>query len=40
LLFLSRVTRLGDFSPNGRYFTLARFIKITDVAQKVWLFFS
>jgi hypothetical protein len=31
----SRVTRLGDFSPNGRYFTLGRFIKITDVAQKL-----
>jgi hypothetical protein len=27
-----RVTRLGEFSPNGRMFSLDRFYKITEVA--------
>jgi hypothetical protein len=27
-----RVTRLGEFSPNGRLSTLASFLKITEVA--------
>jgi hypothetical protein len=27
-----RVTRLGEFSPNGRFFTFASLLKITKVA--------
>jgi hypothetical protein len=30
------VTRLGEFSPNGRMLTLNRFYKITEEAQDVW----
>jgi hypothetical protein len=37
---LWRVTRLGEFSPYGRAFTLGRFIKITKVTQNYGLFFS
>jgi hypothetical protein len=33
----SRVTRLGEFSPIGRVFTLGSFLKITKVAQSVVL---
>jgi hypothetical protein len=29
----TRVTRLGEFSPNGRLFTLDNFSKITKVIQ-------
>jgi hypothetical protein len=29
---VSRVTGLGDFSPIGRLFALARFLKITKLA--------
>jgi hypothetical protein len=31
-LFEGRVTRLGEFSPNGRLFTIGRFSKMTEVA--------
>jgi hypothetical protein len=31
---------LGEFSPNGRYFTLGSFIKIAEVDQNFWLLFS
>jgi hypothetical protein len=37
---MSRVTRLGEFSPDGRPFTLGSFIKITKVAQNIELLFS
>jgi hypothetical protein len=30
--FLSRVTRLAEFSPNVRVFTFSKFLKITEVA--------
>jgi hypothetical protein len=29
---LARVTRLGEFSPNGRLFTMGSFLKIAEVA--------
>jgi hypothetical protein len=35
-----RVTRLGEFSPLGRLFTLCSFLKITKVAQILGLPFS
>jgi hypothetical protein len=28
---VSRVTRLGEFSPKGRLLTLGKFLKITEV---------
>jgi hypothetical protein len=33
----SRVTRLGEFLPNGRLFTLGSVLKVLDVAQNFWL---
>jgi hypothetical protein len=39
LRVLSRVTRLGKFSPNGQLFTLGRFFLITEVAQNFGLLF-
>jgi hypothetical protein len=36
----ARVTRLGDFSPIGRLFTLGLFTKITKVAQMFGLIFT
>jgi hypothetical protein len=35
-----RVTKLGEFSPNGRLFTLGTLMKITKVAQTSVLLFS
>jgi hypothetical protein len=40
LLLATRVTRLGEFSPFGRLFTLGRFLKVARVAQIVWEFLS
>jgi hypothetical protein len=37
--FLNRVTRLGEFSPIGRLFTLGCVRKITEVAQIYGLHF-
>jgi hypothetical protein len=34
-----RMTRLGEFLPKGRLFTLGIFIKITEVAQNCGLLF-
>jgi hypothetical protein len=36
----SRVTRLGEFSPIGRFYSLGSFLKITEVAQILGLFFQ
>jgi hypothetical protein len=36
----ARVTRLGEFSPNGRLFTLGNGLKITEVVQISGLLFS
>jgi hypothetical protein len=33
---INRVTRFGEFSPNGRLFTLGSFLKITGVAHNFW----
>jgi hypothetical protein len=30
--FMARVTKLGEFSHNGRLFTLVNFLKIAEVA--------
>jgi hypothetical protein len=35
----SRVTRLGEFSPKGRHFTLGGIIKFSEVAQTFGLLF-
>jgi hypothetical protein len=35
-----RVTRLGEFLPNGRSLTFGKFIKITAVAQNFGQLFS
>jgi hypothetical protein len=35
-----RVTRLGEFSPFGRLFSLASLLKISEVAQILGLLFS
>jgi hypothetical protein len=40
IFVLFKVTRLGEFSPFGRLFTLGRFVKITDVAHIFGLHFS
>jgi hypothetical protein len=40
LSLASRVTRLGEFSPDGRLFTLAILLKITEVAQILGLLFA
>jgi hypothetical protein len=37
---VGRVTRFGEFSPNGRLLTLGRFSKISEVAQDLGLLFS
>jgi hypothetical protein len=37
---IGRVTRLGEFSTNGRLLTLRVFSKITEVAQNVGLIFT
>jgi hypothetical protein len=34
-VIIARVTRLGEFSPIGRWFTLGIPFKITDVALKI-----
>jgi hypothetical protein len=36
----NRVTRLGDFSPNGSWFTLGSLLKITEVAHLLLIHFS
>jgi hypothetical protein len=36
----SRVTRLGEFSPIGQFFTLASVLKITVVVQIFEMLFS
>jgi tetrahydromethanopterin S-methyltransferase subunit B len=33
------VTRLGEFSQIGRWFSLAKFFLITEAVQKFWLLF-
>jgi hypothetical protein len=37
---ITRVTRLGEFSPIGRLFSFASILKITEVAQVLGLLFS
>jgi hypothetical protein len=37
---MRRVTRLGEFSPNERLFSLGSFLKITEVDQIFGDFFS
>jgi hypothetical protein len=37
---MARVTRLGEFSPNGRLFTLGSGLKITEVGQISGLLFA
>jgi hypothetical protein len=36
--FSGRVTRLGEFSPNRRLFTLGGFSKITEAGKNVGVF--
>jgi hypothetical protein len=36
----NRVTRLGEFSPNGFFFTLGSFMKITEVARICYFLIS
>jgi hypothetical protein len=36
---LDRVTKLGECLPDGRWFTLRSFLKITEVT-RIWLTFS
>jgi hypothetical protein len=40
LMIVSRVTRLGKFSPFGRLFTLHFSEETKDVAHNFWIFFS
>jgi hypothetical protein len=40
LVFETRVTRLGNFSPTGYFFPLGIFLKITKVAPYFGLLFS
>jgi hypothetical protein len=35
-----RVTRLGEFSPNGRLFSLGCYMKITEASHIYWLLYS
>jgi hypothetical protein len=37
---MTRVTRLGEFSPIGRLFLWVVFVKITEVAQIKWATFT
>jgi hypothetical protein len=34
--FLARVTGLDEFSPQVRLFSFGKFLKITEVAPKIW----